>query len=134
MKPKPDEPLPALGPLEQRVLEHLWCVGEADVIEAHATVGSRRGISVNTVGSSLERLFRKGLLTRQKVSHAYRYRPVMDREAFQARRLVEAVGGIHALASQGLLARFVDLVADTDEATLDLLEQLVARKRSEGRS
>src|SRR5262245_59800071 len=124
------EPLPRLGDLEQAVLEQLWRAGDSDVVEAHAAVGARRGISVNTVGSALERLHRKGLAARVKVSHAYRYTATLDREAFRSRRLAEAAGGMRALASEGLLAAFVDLVADTSGEALDRLEDLIAEKRS----
>lgn len=126
--------LPPLGDLEQGVLDRLWEVGEADVLEMHAAVGRRRGISVNTVGSSLERLHRKGLVRRRKVSHAYRYEAVIERQTFRARRLVEAAGGGRDLADLGLLAAFVDLVSDVDAAALDRLEDLIARKRKEGSS
>jgi len=126
------EPLPPLGALELAVLEHLWRAGESDVAEAHGAVGEPRGISANTVGSALERLHRKGLASRVKVSHAYRYTARLGRDAFRARRVAEAAGGLRALASGGVLAAFVDLVADADGAALDRLEALIAEKRSEG--
>lgn len=125
------EPLPPLGDLELEVLDHLWAVGEADVTETHAVVGRARSNSVNTVGSALERLHRKGLVRRTKVSHAYRYRPALEREAFHARRMVDAVGGAQALADLGVLAAFVDAVAESDRSSLDQLSDLIAeRKRS----
>jgi predicted transcriptional regulator len=123
--------LPQLGELELAVLEHLWCTRDADVQETHAAVGKRRGISPNTVGSALERLHKKGLLGREKVSHAYRYRASLDRETFRARKLVEAAGGLRALAKTGLLAAFVDLVADSDDRALVELERLIRVKREE---
>jgi predicted transcriptional regulator len=122
--------LPRLGELEQAVLEHLWRAGESEVAQAHSAVGAPREISVNTVGSALERLHRKGLAARVKVSHAYRYTPTLDRDAFRVRRVAEAAGGMRALASDGLLAAFIDLVAETDSAALDRLESLIAEKRS----
>src|SRR5262245_2880426 len=82
MRSKKTRPGPELGELERAVLEHLWQAGEADVVETHRAVGARREITVNTVGSALDRLYRKGLVTRSKVSHAYRYQPVLDRESF----------------------------------------------------
>jgi hypothetical protein len=66
-----------------------------------------------------------------KVSHAYRYTATLDRDAFRVRRVAEAAGGMRALASDGVLAAFVDLVADTNSAALDRLEELIAEKRSE---
>jgi len=120
---------PPLGALELAVLEHLWRAGESDVAAAYAALGAPRGISLNTVGSSLERLHRKGLVERWKVSHAYRYRAALAREAFRAQRVVEAAGGTRQLAHGGLLAAFVDLVADVDAAALDRLGALIAAKR-----
>lgn len=126
--------LPRLGELELAVLEHLWTTPDADVQETHAAVGQRRGISPNTIGSALERLYKKGLLRRDKVSHAYRYRAALDRETFRARKLVEAAGGLRALGKKGLLAAFVDLVADSDEQALVELERLIRLKREESNS
>jgi predicted transcriptional regulator len=124
-------PTPRLGELELAVLEHLWDAREADVIETHAAIGKRRRISPNTVGSALERLFKKGLVARSKVSHAYRYRPAIERKELSARRVVEAAGGLSALGEAGLLSAFVDLVAEVDDAALDRLEALIARKRGD---
>ncbi len=121
--------LPILGDLELAVLEHLWSSGESDVISAHRDVGTPRAITLNTVGSALERLYKKGLAERWKVSHAYRYRAALDREVFFARRMVEAAGGAGALADTELLAAFVDAVAGVDEDTLDRLENLIRRRK-----
>jgi predicted transcriptional regulator len=123
--------LPRLGALELAVLNHLWSCQEADVHGTHAAVGMPRGISPNTVGSALERLYKKGLLERIKVSHAYSYRAALDRETFRARKVVEAAGDLRALGRIGLLAAFVDLVAESDEAALGELERLVRLKREE---
>jgi predicted transcriptional regulator len=124
--------LPALGALELAVLEHLWQAGEADVVEAHEAVGRARGITPNTVGSALERLHRKGLASRRKVSHAYRYAPRLGRDELVARRVLDAAGDLQALTEVGLLAAFVDLVADSDAEALDRLEALIAAKRGGG--
>ena len=128
--PKPSEPpLPALGELELAALERLWSAGEADVSEVHAAIGRARGISPNTVGSALERLHRKDLVRRRKVSYAYRYEPAMDRETFHVRRMMQAVGGVRALADSGVLAAFVDAVAEVDAETLERLSALIEARR-----
>lgn len=124
--------LPRLGDLELAVLDHLWHVDDADVQETHAAVGEARGITSNTVGSALERLHRKRLLARRKVSHAYRYRALIGREEFRARKVVEAAGGLQALGKRGLLAAFVDILAASDENALAELERLVRAKRRGG--
>src|SRR5262245_66209873 len=129
MRSKKTRPGPELGELERAVLEHLWQAGEADVRWTPRAVGARREITVNTVGSALDRLYRKGLVTSSKVSHAYRYQPVLDRESFVVRQMIDGVGGVRALASRGLLASFLDLVTDADETALDRLEEVIDERR-----
>ena len=122
---------PRFGELELELLEHLWTVSDTDVTEAHRHVGRKRGITPNTVGSALERLHRKGLLEREKVSHAYRYRAGLTRDAFAAQRIRHVLGSTPSLANTGLLSAFVDLLASEDEELLDRLEALIAEKRGE---
>jgi predicted transcriptional regulator len=118
-------PLARLGDLETAVLEHVWTRGPCDVKAVHRTLGSRRGITLNTVQSTMERLFRKGLLSREKVSHAYVYSPRHTREEVVSRVLKgEAIPVLEA---------FVDLAARTDEANLDRLELLIAERRKTAR-
>jgi predicted transcriptional regulator len=120
-----------LGPLEQAALEHIWDNGDSSVLDVHRKIGAASGISVNTVGSTLERLYRKNLLRREKVSHAYQYQAALTREDFLARQISETIGGLKELSQSGLLASFVDLIAETDDAgTLDELERLIAEKRA----
>jgi predicted transcriptional regulator len=128
------ELLAPLGPLEEEILKHLWHVGEGEVIDVHRAVTARTTTSVNTVGSALERLHRKGLLTRVKISHAYRYKPAITREKFFAMRVIASAGGVKALTSRGLLASFLDVVSESDAKALDELEALIAAKRRESKS
>ena len=117
-----------LGEVELAVLGHLWANEECEVMEAHAAVGRPRGITPNTIGSALERLHRKGLASRRKVSHAYRYRATLSRDELAARRVVDAAGGVRALTSPETLSVLVDLL---DRAALGRLESLIAAKRRE---
>jgi predicted transcriptional regulator len=123
------EPFSLLGALEHDVLEHLWATGDAEVTAVHGAVGAPRGITLNTVGSALERLHRKGLVERWKMGHAYCYRASVSREVFHARRMVEAAGGAAALADTRLLAAFVDAMATADSSTLAQLESVLRERR-----
>jgi len=53
----------------------LWHGGEGAAKAVHKGLGQARGITLNTIQSTLKRLFEKGLLSRDKVSHAHVYRP-----------------------------------------------------------
>ena len=61
-----------LGELEKLVLNYFWSVDIADAKEVHTYFERQRGGSLNTIQSTLDRLYKKGLLKRKKESHAYR--------------------------------------------------------------
>jgi predicted transcriptional regulator len=122
-----------LGELEVAVLEDLWAVGADHAKAVHGRLGSRRGISLNTIQSTLERLYRKGLLHRTKEGHAYTYAPALEREQLLARLIEGATAPVAGdEGADTLLTAFVDFAAEQDEAALDRLEALIARKRAQG--
>ncbi|RIJ22487.1 BlaI/MecI/CopY family transcriptional regulator [Henriciella barbarensis] len=118
-----------LGDLEVATLDAIWARDETDARALHAQIGEARGISLSTVQSTLERLYRKGLLTREKVSHAYIYSPAETRETVMARLVDEALGRFNSRSHDGLLAAFAGLTASATPETLDALEQLVRKAR-----
>jgi predicted transcriptional regulator len=124
---------PVLGDLEISVLEDLWEEGASDAKAVHARIRLARSISLNTVQSTLERLHRKGLLDRHKVSHAFRYGAVVDRSALLGQLIEGAVSRVAGNAPEVLLAAFVDIAARAGEERLRHLEALVAAEREAGR-
>ncbi len=121
---------PYLGELELAVLDELWCHGALDAKAMHRAIGTRRGIGLNTVQSTLERLFRKQLLQREKVSHAYVYTPAVQRETLMERLIEDVVETFSSGRSEPMLTAFVDLAARVDEKNLTRLEQLIAKRRA----
>lgn len=121
-----------LGELEIAVLEHLWAVGTMDAKRMHKEIGTQRGISLNTIQSALERLYRKKLLRREKVRHAYVYASAVQREELLT-RLIGQVVNVFEGESHNLLSAFVDFAARTDGRSLDRLEQLIAERRRQQR-
>jgi predicted transcriptional regulator len=119
---------PYLGDLELAVLEALWRQGGRDAKSLHGEVGVRRGISLNTVQSTLERLFRKGLLTREKVSHAFVYTPALERRALMVRLIGDLVATLSDGRPEPMLGAFVDLAAGVDSENLARLERLLAER------
>lgn len=117
-----------LGELETVVMEHVWATGRADVKEAHQSIGVRRGITLNTVQSTMERLWRKGLLDRVKESHAYVYSARVTREELGGRIIREVVSGIMGGATGPMLSAFVDLAARAGDEDLRRLEHLIAER------
>lgn len=120
---------PALGDLERAVLEYLWTHGAADVKAVHRAVGARRDITLNTVQSTMERLYRKELLSREKVSHAFVYATAVTREALGAALVRDVVRDVLGSDPEPMLSTFVDLTARSGDDALARLEELVAERR-----
>lgn len=112
------------------VLEYLWSHGDFDAKGVYSALGEKRGISHNTIQSTLERLFKKKLLARNKISHAYVYQAIVGRDELMGRMIKDVVNTISKNNSDGMLAAFVDIAARTDEAHLDRLEQLITEYRA----
>ncbi|MDF1555379.1 MAG: BlaI/MecI/CopY family transcriptional regulator [Deferrisomatales bacterium] len=117
-----------LGELETVVMEALWEAGPSSAKAVHRDLG--RDISLNTVQSTLERLSRKGLAQREKVSHAYVYSSAVTRRELMADLISGLVDGLSGGNPEAMLSAFVDLTERTDDATLDQLEQLIAQRRA----
>jgi predicted transcriptional regulator len=116
-----------LGALESAVMEVLWEHAPATVRQVAERLGER--LAYTTVMTTLDRLHRKRIVTREKEGNAFVYCPAFDR-AEHHRRLVERA--VSTLLDEGpaesVLAGFVDAAA-VDEEHLAHLEQLIAERR-----
>ncbi len=120
-----------LGELEVSVMQHVWAEGPADVKAVHRAVGVKRGISLHTVQSTMERLHRKGLLDREKVSHAYVYSARLSRDEYGSRAVEDVLSGLMEGASEPMMSAFVDFAARTGDEALARLERLIRERRVE---
>ena len=122
--------LAAFGELERRVLEALWRRHAASSVRDLA--GDFPGSAYTTIMTTLDRLYRKGVLERSKSGRAYRYRARYGREELEA---LLAAGAIQKLLShtpgalRPALSFLVDAAGRADDRVLDELEALL-RKRS----
>lgn len=121
-----------LGTLEREVMKLMWQEGESSVHEIHRSLGDAKAYT--TVMTTLDRLHRKGMLTRRKSGRAFLYSPRMSREEFE-RGLAEDVidGLLNRVAGEAepLLACIVEAVGEHDRELLDELDRLVKQKRDE---
>ncbi len=120
---------PYLGELEIMVMEYLWANESADAKAVHRQLGIPRKISPNTIQSTLERLSKKELLNREKVSHAYVYSTAVTREKLMAEMIDNVVEKLSGGSTEAMLSTFVDLADRLEEDTLDRLEHLIAERR-----
>jgi predicted transcriptional regulator len=82
--------------------------------------------------TTMDRLFQKGILSRQKVSRAFVYEPRFTEREQVLDIAANAFDGVlpdQRDSAAPVLARFVDIVASRDEALLAELEELVRQRR-----
>ena len=91
----------SLGPLEQRVMVHLWHVGPATVGEVRDALnaGAKRQLAYTTVMTILVRLDEKGYVSRTREGRLFRYTAAFAEDDLGAqigrrdlRRLIERHG------------------------------------------
>ncbi|MFZ1007467.1 MAG: BlaI/MecI/CopY family transcriptional regulator [Candidatus Sulfotelmatobacter sp.] len=118
-----------LGPLEQKVLDVVWSLGTATVREV--VRDGKVWQTYPTIMTTMDRLFKKGLLTRVADRRAFRYSPRYSSEELER---AEAIGGIRRLlGSQNPslhLSYLVQAVSAQDGRLLDELHSMVERQRA----
>jgi predicted transcriptional regulator len=117
-----------LGDLESAVMEALWTKPGQTVIEVEERLRNKREIAHTTVLTTLDRMYRKGYLTREKQSKAFVYAPRYTREEFERMLAQEVLGALIGHFTEPALSTFVDLIGDNPGA-LDQLEAKIREKR-----
>jgi predicted transcriptional regulator len=119
-----------LGPLEQRLLQDIWTRGHATVREL--LEDGKLSIAYTTVMTTLDRLYKKNLLTRVAEGRAFRYSPAVTQEEMQRAAAGHAIRQLLESGSDALpLSYLVEAVTEHDIQLLDELQQLVEQKRRE---
>jgi predicted transcriptional regulator len=122
----------ALGRLEREVMEIVWRCDRVNTREVRDQI--RRAVAYTTIMTTLDRLFKKGLLTRERDGRAFVYRAALTRHEMEqaiTTGLLRSLLDVDAGRSRPLLSNLVDTIGDRDSALLDELEELVRRKRRE---
>jgi predicted transcriptional regulator len=121
--------LEPLGRLETELMDRLWARPEISVRDLHEELGGR--LAYTTLMTTLDRLYKKGLLRRHKQGKAYFYSPVLSEREYQESLTQHFFGMVlnDRRNSGAVLLRFVEAVSDADQAMLDQLDEIVKAKR-----
>jgi len=136
-----------LGDLERAVMDHLWSVaGDGDpaeddadddgattprgvtVREVHEVIGAQRDLAYTTLMTVLDRLAKKGLVTRIRDGRAWRYTAAASRDRLTADALRTTLAPLDAGERRSALLHFLD---DSSPDELDDLR--LALRDLEGR-
>jgi predicted transcriptional regulator len=94
----------SVGELEASVLAALWDGGELATPDVFNRVGRPRGLAYTTILTVLQRLLRKGLVSRRTQGKAHTYSATLSREQFSERRGELLAGAMVGLGTAGLSA------------------------------
>jgi predicted transcriptional regulator len=115
-----------LGEREREVLEVLWSEGSATVHQV--ADGLRTALAYTTVMTTLDRLYKKGMLQRSKQDRAFVYKPAFsknDMERGRASDMVHRLFSGSTMNQDALLSCLVDAVQSYDTDLLHRLEEKV---------
>lgn len=118
-----------LGDREAPIMEFLWRREDVSVRAVHRAIAGKSELAYTTVMTIMDRLWKKGLLSRRQEGNAYLYTPRVTRESFMARCLGRILDVFLPDMDEAALGRFVDRLADQQPGLLDELDRLVRARR-----
>lgn len=119
----------ALGDLEAAVLASLWESGPLTTPQVFDQIGVPRGLAYTTILTILQRLHRKGLVTRQAAGKSHVYAPALSREQFSERRAEVLAAAMVKLGSAGVSA----FLSEAGRLDPEFLEELRAHLKDADR-
>ena len=122
-------PVEQLGALESELMERIWDIGETSVRDLHDLLASR--LAYTTVMTTLDRLYKKGLLNRRPVGRAFYYSPKIAKHDYneQLTRYLLGIAIAESGSKQAVLSSFVDFVSESDRKLLDELDEMIRAKK-----
>lgn len=115
-----------------QVMDIVWDRGESNVRDVGEKLA--QPLAYTTVMTTLDRLYKKGLLDRRKCDRAFLYSPRLSRQDWSRKRTGDFVAGFLAeprRSGELLISCLVDAVEAQDRALLDELEKQIRNKRKE---
>ncbi|HET9183663.1 MAG TPA: BlaI/MecI/CopY family transcriptional regulator [Candidatus Angelobacter sp.] len=118
-----------LGELETDLMERGWAHQEVSVRTLYQEMKGR--LAYTTLMTTMDRLYKKGLLQRRKDGKAYLYSPALSEREYQESLTQHFFGMMldDPRNSNAVLSRFVDAVSEADAKMLRELEEIVRAKR-----
>lgn len=122
-----------LGDLERAIMDRLWAIdpptpdAAMSVREIHDSLSQERDIAYTTVMTVLDRLTKKGLVTRERDGRAWRYLPQSTSEELTAHLLRDSLEHIDTSDRRAAMLHFLD---SASPAEIDDLKAALAELES----
>lgn len=124
-------PEAVLGELETAVMEVCWRLDDAGLKDIHEALSRERSLAYTTVQTTVDRLYKKGLLRRIGRGRNFSYCPAVSREEFLsgiAGRILDALFGNFETPT---LAALMGSRGEGDRERLEALLRTAQQKRAQ---
>ena len=118
-----------LGHLEQDLLNYLWNSGEATGRQVFDAVSLQRQNAYHTILTVLNRMVKKGLLSKKKKAGVFHFSAVLSREEFELLACQQAIKSALSISHSNAISAIVNLLSQDDPQLIDELECVIEQKR-----
>ncbi|MCU4675023.1 BlaI/MecI/CopY family transcriptional regulator [Catenovulum sp. 2E275] len=119
--------VPSLGVREIEVLRILWREGELSAQQVLQFIENEE-ISLSTMQSTLERLFRKNLLSRQKSGRYYLYTASISQSAIISGLLQDIASQLSGGDMAPMISGFIEYVGEESPESLEQVKHSLSAK------
>ena len=118
-----------LGHLEKDLLNYLWKNGEATGRQIFDAVSMKRKNAYHTILTVLNRMVKKGLLSKKKKAGVFHFSAALSREEFELLACQQAIKSALSISHSNAISAIVNLLSQDDPELIDELECVIEQKR-----
>lgn len=131
-RPDAAGPESVLGDLETAVMEVCWQLEAFGIKDVHARLSQQRAVAYTTVQTTIERLYRKGMLRRVGHGRTFSYAPAVARDEFLRGVTKHVLDSLFGNFAEPTVASLVDILSEQDPEHLDRLLAAIEARRANG--
>ena len=118
-----------LGHLEKDLLNYLWKNGEATGRQIFDAISMKRKNAYHTILTVLNRMVKKGLLSKEKKTGVFHFSAALGREEFEHLACQQAIKSALSISHSNSISAIVNLLSQDDPKLIDELECVIEQKR-----
>jgi len=122
----------AFGFLETEVMETVWkSKDKMCVRDVFDSLKEKREIAYTTVMTTMDRLYKKGVLFRKKISRGYVYWPAVTREKLEKLIIKETLKGLFSDLKKPLVSYFTGPEDEEDMEFIESVSEIIENLKKE---
>ena len=118
-----------LGHLEKDLLNYLWKNGEATGRQIFDAISMKRKNAYHTILTVLNRMVKKGLLSKEKKMGVFHFSAALGHEEFEYLACQQAIKSALSISHSNSISAIVNLLSQDDPKLIDELECVIEQKR-----